>query len=206
MIIVRKINTISLKVKKIILFCIVWVACLFFSALKAQDTTQTKVKISGYIQTQYQYVERDADGINFRLPRGANTYEQNFSRIGNRRGRLGFGADGKMVQGLFYANITENDISVIDVYVNVKDPWLGTNEFRIGLFERPFGHETPYSSSKLESPERARIIQMLFPDECDLGAMFTLQASKTFPWHILKFEGGWFSGNGVFRQVDGYQG
>jgi len=37
------------------------------------------------------------------------------------------------------------------------------------------GYEVCYSTSSLESPERATIIQYFFPDERDLGAMLTLR-------------------------------
>ena len=47
-----------------------------------------------------------------------------------------------------------------------------------GVFNRPFGHEIGYSTSGLESPERATIIQYFFPDERDLGAMLTLRTKK----------------------------
>ena len=47
-----------------------------------------------------------------------------------------------------------------------------------GVFNRPFGHEIGYSTSGLESPERATIIQYFFPDERDLGAMLTLRLKR----------------------------
>ena len=185
---------------------IVLITCLFGSLLKAQDTTFHKFTASGYIHVQYQYAERDADGFSFKLPNSANPCEQDelkgFGRFGIRRGRLKFAFNDQWVQGAFQTNITEKEISVIDVYVNIKDPWLGTNAIKAGIFERPFGHEVAYSSSRNESPERARIIQAIFPDECDLGVLVSLQAPEKSSLNILKLEGGWFAGNGIRPQID----
>jgi hypothetical protein len=170
-----------------------------------------KLKVSGYIQAQYQYAETDADGINFKLSNRANAYEQkeldSYGRFGLRRGRIKFTYDEGIASGVVQIDVTEKGISgdrnVVtfkDVYLSVKDPWIGTNSFKAGIFDRPFGHEIAYSSSRRESPERARIIQSLFPDERDLGAMLTLQAAKTSPWNILKLEAGMFAGNGIKPQ------
>ena len=192
----------------VIPFSILLIECLFCSMLKAQDTTFHKIKISGYIQTQYQYAGRDADRCNFKLSKTANTHElnelKNFGRFGIRRGRLKFTFDDRLVQSVFLTNTTENEISLMEADIKVKDPWIGTCSFKAGIFECPFGYEISYSSSSIESTERARITQTLFPDECDLGFMFTLQAPESSPWHILKFESGWFSGNGIRPQMDSH--
>jgi len=158
------------------------------------------------MQLQYQYAETDADGYTFKTGNRANIFEQeelkNFGRLGIRRGRVKFVFEDGLVQTAFQTNITEKGVSVVDAYLNVKDPWLGTNKFKAGIFEMPFGHEVAYSASLHESPERSRIIQSLFPDECDIGAMLTLQAAEASPWHILKIETGLFAGNGIRPQID----
>lgn len=163
-----------------------------------------KLKISGYIQTQYQYGETDADGINFKLANRANAYDQSelqsFGHFGVRRGRIKFTYETGIVQGVFQPDFTEKGLSFKDVYLSIKDPWFGTMSIKSGIFDRPFGHEIAYSSSTRESPERSRIIQTLFPDERDLGTMLTLQASKTSEWNFLKLEGGIFAGNGIRAQ------
>jgi phosphate-selective porin len=174
--------------------------------LESAIKTLQKFKVSGYIQTQYQYAETDADGINFKLDKKANAYEkkeaENFGRFGIRRGRIKFTYEDGIVQGVFQPDFTEKGVSFKDVYLNIKDPWLGTNSFKAGIFDRPFGHEIAYSSSRRESPERARITQSLFPDERDLGFMLSLQAAKTSTWNFLKLEAGLFSGNGIRPQID----
>lgn len=167
--------------------------------------TLQKFKVSGYIQTQYQFAEVDADGINFKLANRSNSIErenmENFGRFGIRRGRIKFTYEDGIVQGVFQPDITERGVSFKDAYFAVKDPLFGTNVLKTGIFDRPFGHEVAYSSSRRESPERARIIQSIFPDERDLGAMLTLQPVKTSKWNILKLEAGVFAGNGIRPQI-----
>jgi phosphate-selective porin len=75
-------------------------------------------------------------------------------------------------------------------------------QFRAGVFDRPFGNEISYSSSKRESPERSQVFQTLFPEERDLGAMVVLQAPKSSPWNIVKLEAGLFAGNGIKAETD----
>ena len=199
------------------------------SVLQSAVTALQKFKVSGYIQTQYQYGEAAADGNNFKLTKRANSYESSayypgsteykgldgFSRFGIRRGRFKLTYEEGIASGVAQIDITEkgiNDAAVPgrnavmfkDLYLNIKDPWFGTNAFKAGLFDRPFGHEIAYSSSLRESPERSRIFQTLFPDERDLGAMFTLQPAKTSVWNILKLEAGLFAGNGIKPQIDSH--
>ena len=164
-----------------------------------------KLKVSGYIQTQYQYAETDADGINFTLPNRANVYEtdalKSFGRFGIRRGRIKFSYEENLMQGVFQLDITDKGVNFRDVYLAVRDPLFGTNILQAGIFMRPFGHEISYSSSRRESPERSRIIQSLFPDMFDLGSMLTLQPAKTSPLNILKLEAAFVSGNGIRPQI-----
>ncbi|MFA7081050.1 MAG: hypothetical protein WC135_00405 [Bacteroidales bacterium] len=157
-----------------------------------------KLKVSGYLQTQFQYGERDAS-----LKVGAaNNNNESFNRIGIRRGRIKFAYEEGNASGVFQLDITEKGVSFKDAYLNIKDPWLRTNQLRFGIFDRPFGSEISYSSSKRESTERSTIFQTLFPDERDLGGMIILQASKTSPWNFLKLEAGLFSGNGIKQETD----
>jgi hypothetical protein len=199
------------------------------STLQSAVATLQKLKVSGYIQTQYQYGEAAADGNNFKLAKRANAYESNayypgsndykgldgFGRFGIRRGRFKLTYEEGIASGVAQIDITDkgvNDAAVPgrnvvmfkDLYLNVKDPWYGTNAFKAGIFDRPFGHEIAFSSSTRESPERSRIFQTLFPDERDLGAMLTLQPAKTSVWNILKLEAGLFAGNGIKPQIDSH--
>jgi len=207
--------------------CFVAIACLLCSSiLKAQDLSETeehmartsalensvrllqKFKVSGYIQAQYQYAQTDADGNNFKLTQRRNANESSelndFGRFGLRRGRFKLTYEDGIASGVVQIDVTEKGISsdrnVVmfkDIYLQVKDPWFGTNMVKAGIFDRTFGHEIAYSSSRRESPERSRIFQSLFPDERDLGVALTLQPSKSSPLNILKLEAGLFAGNGI---------
>ena len=179
-------------------------------ALESAVSKLQKLKISGYIQAQYQYGEVEADGVKVGSPvndwekrkDSEGNYEGNgFSRFGIRRGRIKFTYDEKLAQGVFQLDITEKGLGVKDAYFSVKDPWIGTNSIKLGVFDRPFGNEISYSSSRRESPERSRIFQKIFPDERDLGTMLTLQGAKDCPF---KLEGGLFAGNGIRMQFDSH--
>lgn len=158
-----------------------------------------KLKVSGYIQTQYQNGEENAS-----LKVGAKNgdTQESFNRIGIRRGRIKFTYEEGIASGVFQLDITEKGVGFKDVYLNLKDPWGGTNSLRAGIFDRPFGYEISYSSSRRESPERSTIFQTLFPDERDLGVMITLQPSKTSQWNFLKLQAGLFAGNGIKQETD----
>ena len=164
-----------------------------------------KLRVSGYIQVQYQNAEVAADGINFKLANRANAIdvreEQDFGRLGVRRGRIKFTYVDGLFEGVFQPDITERGVAFKDAYFQVKDPWFETNILRAGVFDRPFGHEITYSSSRRESPERSRIFQTLFPDERDLGVMLVLQPAKSSPLNIFKLDAGLFSGNGIRPQI-----
>lgn len=169
------------------------------SSLEDAIKVLQKVKISGYIQGQLQVGEKDA-----KLKVGSDNEdkEHSFNRIGIRRGRIKFAYDEKIISGVFQLDITEKGVNFKDAYLGIKDPWVGTNSFKAGIFDRPFGYEISYSSSRRESPERSTIFQTLFPDERDLGAMLVLQPAKTSPWNILKLEVGLFAGNGIKLETD----
>ena len=158
-----------------------------------------KLKVSGYIQPQFQY-----GGGNAALKVGAanEIMGKPFNRIGIRSGRIKFSYEDGIASGVFLPDITDEGVALKDVYLNVKDPWIGTNALRVGVFDRPFGDEISYSSSMRESPELSIIFQTFFPEESDLGGMLTLQPSKTSPWHFLKLDAGFFAGNGIKQETD----
>lgn len=158
-----------------------------------------KLKVSGYIQTQFQYGERDAS---LHVGSENENIEKSFNRIGIRRGRIKFIYEEGIASGVFQLDLTENGIKFKDAYLNLKDPWVGTSAFRAGTFDRPFGYEISYSSSLRESPERSHIFQTFFPEERDLGGMLILQASKTSAWSFLRLEAGLFAGNGIKKETD----
>ena len=175
------------------------------SVLESSVEKLSRFKVSGYIQAQYQNAQWADDGVNFKLQNRLNDVERtgndNYGRFGIRRGRIKFTYDDGLFQGVFQPDFSQAGVSFKDVYFQVKDPWSGTSLLRAGIFDRPFGHEISYSSSRRESPERSRIFQRLFPDERDVGVMLSLQPPTSSPLKILKFEGGLFAGNGISPQI-----
>jgi phosphate-selective porin len=175
----------------------IFLFALFFANLTFAQPT---VKLSGYIQSQYQYGEKNAA---LKVGTSNENPEESFSRIGIRRGRIKLTADdGRLASGVFQMDLTEKGLGLKDAYLNVKDPWFNTIQVRAGVFDRPFGNEISYSSSRRESPERSTLFQTLFPEERDLGAMLVLQPAKTSAWNILKLEAGLFAGNGIKQETD----
>lgn len=170
-----------------------------------ENTVKTlqKFKISGYIQTQYQIAQPDAAlSTNMKVGGVNENLEKNYSRFGIRRGRIKFAYEEGIASGVFQLDMTENGVAVKDAYLNIKDPWLKTNALRSGIFDRTFGYEISYSSSRRESPERSTVFQTLFPNERDLGAALYLQADKTSPFNFLRLEAGIFAGNGIKPEMD----
>ena len=158
-----------------------------------------KFKVSGYIQTQYQWGEKDAS---LKVGSSNGNRDESFDRFGIRRGRIKFTYEDGIASGVFQLDMTEKGVGIKDAYLGIKDPWAGTNILKAGIFDRTFGNEISYSSSRRESPERSTIYQTLFPEERDLGAAITLQAAKTSPWNFLKLEAGLFAGNGIKQETD----
>ncbi|MFT3751652.1 MAG: hypothetical protein QM800_01860 [Paludibacter sp.] len=163
-----------------------------------------KLKFSGYIQAQWQASQLDsmiAKSNDMKVGTGAYGAEKvsngTYNRFGVRRGRLKATYEDFGCQAVIEFDISEGGLKTKDVYLNVLDPWVNTFAVKGGVFDNPFGSEISYSSSKLESPERSRLIQTLFPDEKTLGAMLTIQAPKTSSWNVLKLEAGLVAGNGI---------
>jgi hypothetical protein len=164
-----------------------------------------RVRISGYIQPQFQYISE----------KGAETYGGgNFSAAANnrfmlRRGRL----------RVDYAHLNENsDPTSYFVFqfdgtergVAIRDFWgrFYENKFKLfalttGMFARPFGYEVNLSSANRESPERGRMSQILMRTERDIGAMLTVTSRRTdLWWQKLKLDAGVFNGQGMSGPVD----
>ncbi len=159
----------------------------------------SKFKVSAYIQGQFQYGQEDAS----LKVGGDNEHEdKGFNRFGIRRGRVKFEYNDGIGTGAVQIEVNDKGVSFRDLYIGIKDPWLKRNQLMAGIFNRPFGYEVSYSTSSLESPERATVIQYFFPDERDLGAMLTLRTREDSPLNFLKLDAGIFAGNSINRETD----
>lgn len=158
-----------------------------------------KIKLSGVIQGQYQWGQKDAS---LKVGSANENADKSFSRVGVRRGRIKLVYEEGIAGGVFQIDLTDKNISVKDVYLTVKDPWLKTIVLKAGVFICPFGHEMSPAASQREAPECSTVFQTLFPEERDLGAMITLQPAKTSPLHFVKLDAGLVAGNGIKQETD----
>jgi hypothetical protein len=125
-----------------------------------------KIKITGYIQSQFQVA--DGDGVGSFA--GGNFAAGVHSRYLVRRGRVKVNYDNDLTQYVLQIDVTPGGVAIKDAYGSIKEPWLKTFGLTAGVFDRPFGFEISYSSSNREAPERTRMYQTLFPGERDMGA------------------------------------
>ncbi|MDP4278122.1 MAG: hypothetical protein Q8914_10895, partial [Bacteroidota bacterium] len=169
--------------------------------LQSDNDIAKRLQITGYVQAQYQ--KADTAGIS--SMEGGNFGSGIDNRFMVRRGRLKVGYTYDNAQAVMQLDMTEKGLGLKDAYVSLTEPWLKAISLTGGVFNRPFGYEVSYSSSSLESPERARVIQTLFPGEEDLGGKLTLQAPKTSPWNFIKLDVGLFAGNGINVETDSYK-
>ncbi|MDO4780253.1 MAG: hypothetical protein Q3992_04425, partial [Bacteroides sp.] len=153
-------------------------------ALESTTSGLKKLKVGGYFQAQYQHGDKDAS---LRVGNKNEAKEDSFNRFGVRRGRVKFTYDEKFLQGVFQLDITEKGVGIKDAYLKLKTGKNVEAGLQAGVFDRPFGHEISYSSSRRESPERSMIFPVLFPNERDLGVMFGLDIKKVLPVDLLQF-------------------
>jgi hypothetical protein len=129
----------------------------------------TKIKVSGYIQAQYQ---------NFESPLVQPT---NYFSL--RRVRLKFtyeALDG--VKFVLQPDFAPGALSLKDAYVVLNDRWTKAFSLTAGKFNRP-NYEVEYSSSQRELPERSAVIRALYPGERAIGAKLEYNPVN-FPIHM----------------------
>jgi len=165
-----------------------------------------KLKFSGYIQAEWQTSQLDsmiAKSNDMKVGNGIygaeKTVNGNYNRFGVRRGRLKATYEDFGCKGVVEFDISESGLKTKDVYLSVLDPWVNIFTVKGGVFDNPFGYEIAYSSSSIESPERSRLIQNLFPDEKTMGGMITIQAPKTSPLNVWKLDLGLVAGNAISK-------
>ncbi len=160
--------------------------------LQSDAALLSRLKISGYLQTQFQL----ADTAGIESFAGGNFPAGIENRFAVRRGRFKLAYDYAFSQFVIQVDVTEKGVGIKDAYLSITDPWLNCFSLTAGVFDRPFGYEISYSSSSRESPERSRMFQTLFPGERDLGARFTFQPPKTSRFNFIRFDAGLFNGSG----------
>lgn len=156
-----------------------------------KDTTKTLV-LSGYIQAQYQL----ADSVGIPSYDGGDFTPNLDSRFAIRRARLQADYTRKFISGSIQFDLVPTNMRITDAYIQFTDPKFQTFNLGIGLTNVPFGYEVQVSSFALESIERSRVVQTIFPDEKDLGSILMVQTPKQSKWNFLKLSLGLVSGSG----------
>lgn len=162
------------------------------SKLQSDLSLLKRIKVSGYMQPQFQYI--DSAGANTVV--GPNFPAHTDKRFTLRRARVKIAYEMPLSQYVFQIDATERGFAIKDMYARFTEPWARAFSITMGCMNRPFGHEIGYSSSMRESPERGRMSQIIFPGEREVGAMLTFQMPKTSKLNFVKLEAGMFNGTG----------
>jgi len=157
------------------------------SSLLDDYNKSKRLKITGYLQPQYQYID-SAGAPSFAGGDFVNGTSKYFSRFMMRRGRFKFTYDYQNVRFMINTDATEKGLNMRETYVRVADPWLDVFSITAGLLQDQFGFEVTQSSSDRETPERARYNQTLFPTERDLGVFGSVVLPKSSPLYGLKVD------------------
>ncbi len=164
-----------------------------FLGLKKDIEILKNLKISGWLQAQYQF----ADTLGAKNFDGGDFPVNSDNRFMIRRGRIKFTYNGKNTQYVLQINATERGVNLTEFYAVARDPWLHAFSITLGAMNRPFGYEIQNSSAERESPERSRFSQSLLPNERDLGGMISFQPQKGKKLYGLKIDAGIYSGLGM---------
>ena len=127
----------------------------------------TKIKVSGYIQAQWEDYGKDLEK--------SNGYNNTFYI---RRARLKFtyeALDG--VKFVLQPDFSTGNLALKDAYAVVNFPKLKDFTIWAGQMNRP-NYEVEYSSSQREVLERSRVIRAIYPGEREVGVKFEYNGSK----------------------------
>lgn len=116
----------------------------------------TRIRISGYIQAQWQYFENSAK------------YPYNFFLLQRARLKVKY----QPYSGVAFVlepDYTPAGVKLKDAYVQLNDPWINTFSLWAGQFKK-LNYETGISSSQLDVLTRSMVVVALYPGERGLGA------------------------------------
>jgi len=181
-----------------------------FTTVHAQDTAvalknkrfskfstfvKDRLEFSGYLQFQWNYAVKKPDSISINSASGGYFDRGIRNHFTLRRGRFSVKYTDRYSEVKMQMDLTERGIQLNDFYGKLKDPWLDVFALTGGIFNRPFGYELSYPSRNRDIPERSMVIQYLFPNQRDLGAMLTIKAPDSSKAAGLIFNGAIFGGN-----------
>ena len=149
-----------------------------------------KIKISGYMQIQFEKTESnkgfDLGGGNYSIDPYDSSEHNVQGRFRVRRSRLKTAYNAGLTQFVLECDFSNEKFTLKDAYINFMEPWTKYFSMTVGVFKRP-NYEVEYSSSQRESMERSAVVRKLYPDERDLGAMLTFSPEDWFKLQIAGF-------------------
>lgn len=177
----------------------------FVSNLSDDISKMKRLKITGYVQPQFQYIDSagapSVAGGDF--SNGTNNY---YSRFTMRRGRIKTTYTHENALLMVNVDITERGLFMRETYAKITDPWTNMFSLTMGLLQTQFGFEVTQSSAERETPERARYNQTLFPTERDLGAFGSMVFPKSSKLNGLKVDVAVMNGvGGVNPEFDSHK-
>lgn len=162
------------------------------STIESDLQKLTRIKISGYIQAQY-------DMYDFQDDKGPVSGSSAAAPVSNsffiRRARVKFNyetLDG--IKFVLQPDFGVDKVSLKDCYVVLNDRWfMQTYSLTVGQFNR-INYDVEFTSNTREFLERTRMTNVLYPNERDLGAK--LEANFSLKYNIpLKLQLAAFNGN-----------
>ncbi len=164
-----------------------------------------RLKITGYVQPQFQYID-SAGAQSFAGGDFGNGSTKYTNRFTMRRARFKFTYTFENILLMVNIDARETGLAMRETYAKISDPWINMVSLTAGLLQTQFGFELTQSSSERESPERARYNQILFPVERDLGAFGSLVVPKSSKLYGLKLDVGYMNGvAGVSPEFDSFK-
>ncbi len=157
----------------------------------------TKIKVSGYIQAQYDmYDTWTAAGAHGIAAVGTSTTPPTLitNSFFLRRARIKFAYDaGAGVSFVLQPDFSFDKVSLKDAYVQLNDRWFKTFSLFLGQFDR-INYEDEYSSGSMELLERTKMNGVIYPGEKTLGVK--LEANFDTNYHFpLKLQLAVMNGN-----------
>lgn len=163
-----------------------------FSTIESDLLKLIPIKISGYIQTQYDMYDYQDDKGPIS---GSNDKQPVTNSFYIRRARISFKYE--TIDGIKFVlqpDFGVDKVSLKDCYAVLNDRWfMQTYSLTVGQFNR-MNYDVEFTSNTREFLERARMTTTLYPNERDLGAK--LEANFMTKYEIpLKLQLGIFNGN-----------
>lgn len=161
------------------------------AAVEGELSKLTKIKLSGYVQAQYDNYEYQKDLTPVST---SNENQPVRSTFFIRRARIKFTYEGiEGVKLVIQPDFAFDKVTLRDCYAVLNDRWLNTFSLTAGQFNR-LSYEVEFSSNTREFLERTRVTNHLYPTERDLG--IKLEANFYTKFGIpLKFQAAVLNGN-----------